>query len=806
MLLGIIAQRHRGGITAFVATYQIDDFNDPLTLPVSKDYRIDWGDGVQTTTGNNHFYNSNGIKTVKMYGVIDDFFFVANGGDKDKIITVETFGDSFAPGGTGYVFYGCSNLEIIKGDSTIVFNGSSIRSFARKCPKLTYLNVTNFDVSNANQFGEVFADSPLLDIVGLDTWITSTASLMFGWFRNCTAYNRDDLKYLDYSNTALVAQFMRGKSSADFNYQYYDNLLIKWDSDPSVGGLDFGKLTNFTTEFGTIQYSTKGIEARDSLVAKGLIISDGGWNGIEDGGTTFDATYNIALDGETLTLPTTKAHATNWGDGTVDDSNSHVYATSGVYTVKMYGVVDDFAFSAAGDKDKLLTVDNWGGFVFNLLKSGEFFRCYNLSSVPNDMNAIQSAISAFRECAELASGCENFDFKDFNTVNGSVGAMFRSSNKFNSFLNWSNTQLIGDWTSFLQGANAFNNNSLQGLDWSGAKSVSIMQGKTAADFNYQYYDNLLIKWASGAANGGLDFGKLTNFTTDLGTIQYSTKGIEARDSLIAKGLIISDGGWNGIEDGGTTFDATYNIALDGETLTLPTTKTYATNWGDGTVDDSNSHVYATSGVYTVKMYGIVDDFAFNLGDKDKILTVENTGGLTDLGVSAFGYCFNLQSVSSGFKFDNNITSIFRVNSNLNSDFVDFDFSECSTVAAFLRDSPNFNGQFINPIGTENIIDWSRFLQGATSFNQPLDHLNYSKASTISNFMAGKSSANYNYQYYDNLLIKWDSDPSLGGLDFGILTNFTTDFGTIQYSSAGAAAHASLVAKGLIINDGGQNAL
>ena len=33
--------------TAFVATYQIDDFNEALTLPVDKNYRIDWGDGVR---------------------------------------------------------------------------------------------------------------------------------------------------------------------------------------------------------------------------------------------------------------------------------------------------------------------------------------------------------------------------------------------------------------------------------------------------------------------------------------------------------------------------------------------------------------------------------------------------------------------------------------------------------------------------------------------------------------------------------------------------------------------------------------
>ena len=96
------------GVPSFVATYQIDDISEPLTLPVNNDYEIDWGDGVTTTTGNQHFYTSIGVKTVKMYGEIDDFRF-NNSGDKDKILTVENWGEFwFRSGGN---FYGCSNLS-----------------------------------------------------------------------------------------------------------------------------------------------------------------------------------------------------------------------------------------------------------------------------------------------------------------------------------------------------------------------------------------------------------------------------------------------------------------------------------------------------------------------------------------------------------------------------------------------------------------------------------------------------------------------------------------------------------------------
>ena len=131
----------------------------------------------------------------------------------------------------------------------------------------------------------------------------------------------------------------------------------------------------------------------------------------------------------------------------------------------------------------------------------------------------------------------------------------------------------------------------------------------------------------------------------------------------------------------------------------------------------------------------------------------------------------------------------------------------STLNNFFRDCSVFNSDI-------SLFDLTGLaLQGgavatfyrAIEFNQDISEWDFSKTSPFNGFMTDKSSENYHYHITTTYLIKWDSDPSVGGLDFGKLTNFTTDFGTIQYSSAGAAAHASLVAKGLIINDGGQNA-
>ena len=279
------------------------------------------------------------------------------------------------------------------------------------------------------------------------------------------------------------------------------------------------------------------------------------------------------------------------------------------------------------------------------------------------------------------------------------------------------------------------------------------------------------------------------------------------------------------------FTATYQIDDISEPLTLPVTKDYEVDWGDGVITTTgNSHAYATSGVYTVKMFGVVDDFRFNnSGDKDKILTVENWGGFVGLLSGLFSGCTLLGDVSPTSGVTISYGSAFRDCDSINVDLTDTIWIGNPANSCFFRCDGNFtglntflpNGNGVNGLNatfnsanfnedvssfdTSTIIDFRNIFALNNVFNQDVSSWDYSKAGGVSGFMSGKSPENYDYQYYDNLLIKWASGAANGGLDFTKLTSQSTNFGTIQYSSAGAAAHASLVAQGLIITDGGQNA-
>ena len=107
----------------------------------------------------------------------------------------------------------------------------------------------------------------------LNLWDTSKVTNMGLCFALTTAFNQDVSSW-DFSSVTTINSFMSGKTSADYDANYYDNLLIKWDN--VIGGLVFANMVNVNIGMGTIKYTATGASARASLISKGFVISDGG--------------------------------------------------------------------------------------------------------------------------------------------------------------------------------------------------------------------------------------------------------------------------------------------------------------------------------------------------------------------------------------------------------------------------------------------------------------------------------------------------------------------------------------------------
>ena len=94
---------------------------------------------------------------------------------------------------------------------------------------------------------------------------------------NCTSFTQDisswDFSDVDAANGLDAILFT---VSPSYNPSYYDNLLIKWDSDPSLGGLVSSAPIGLTRL--TVKYTSNGASARQSIIDNNKIgdLQDGG--------------------------------------------------------------------------------------------------------------------------------------------------------------------------------------------------------------------------------------------------------------------------------------------------------------------------------------------------------------------------------------------------------------------------------------------------------------------------------------------------------------------------------------------------
>ena len=115
----------------------------------------------------------------------------------------------------------------------------------------------------------------------------------------------------------------------------------------------------------------------------------------------------------TFVLPiikdTTETVKIYWGDGTnstgVNGNNTHVYAASGIYTVKIESrLFGGIYFNNLGDKAKITKIANFGQGV-SRLNTGSFYGCSSLLSIDigNIVSNGTNAYAMFSQCTALTT-------------------------------------------------------------------------------------------------------------------------------------------------------------------------------------------------------------------------------------------------------------------------------------------------------------------------------------------------------------------------------------------------------------------
>ncbi len=545
---------------AFITTWKTDNpgtsASNQITLPLSGsgyNFDVDWGDGNSETGVTDpgaatHTYASPGTYTVSITG---DFPLMRfnSGGDKNKILTVEAWGD-IAWQNMDMAFAGCFNLKINASDAPDLSNITSLISTFAACKELT-TGLENWNVSTITDMSFTFFNSPKVncDLSGWDVSHVTTMSGLFGgnslsdfngdisgWnvsqvtnmsnmFSNAEDFNVD-ISNWNVSNVTNMQAMFFGARSFNRDISGWDvgsvttmqSMFFDADSfDQNLGDWDIGAVTNMAQMFGSsgmtslnydrtlLGWSEQSLQNDVELGASGVkycselgrqaLIDNFNWT-IEDDSpssncpfiTTWKTDNLGSSNSNQITLPTQAGgggynYTVDWGDGNTDTGvtssspNTHTYASPGTYTVTISGSFPRFFFNNAGDKGKLLSVEQWGDIVWNRLS---FFGCSNLqvtAADAPDLSGVTDISNMFRDCTSLTGGVSNWNtenivfmlnvFMGATSFNGDIGnwntsnvenmsSMFAQCTVFNQDIgNW-NTAKVKFFNSMFIDARHFN--------------------------------------------------------------------------------------------------------------------------------------------------------------------------------------------------------------------------------------------------------------------------------------------------------------------------------------------------------------
>ena len=358
------------------------------------------------------------------------------------------------------------------------WNVSNVTNMNRMFIGATSFNqdIGNWNVSNVTDIGFMFSDATSFN-QDIGSWNINSVTDMGAMFRNASSFNQN-LGSWNISNVTNMTNMLNGITLSTANY---DNTLIGWATlEPGETSIP----SNITFSGGNSTYCN-GVNARTDL------INTYNWT-ITDGGQMCEAfitTWRTTTASETITIPTftgtTYNYDVDWGDGSTDTGQTgdatHTYTSAGDYQVQITGAFPRIYFNNTGDREKILSVTQWGTNPWQSMEHA-FFGCTNLTISATDNPNLQNMTNmsgVFRNATSFNQGIGQWNVSNITTMSevfdGAISfnqdianwdvskvttmiRMFNGATSFNQDIGSWNVSSVTDMTDMFNGATSFNQN------------------------------------------------------------------------------------------------------------------------------------------------------------------------------------------------------------------------------------------------------------------------------------------------------------------------------------------------------------
>jgi surface protein len=621
--------------------------------------------------------------------------------------------------------------------------------------------LNSWNVSNVNNMEQMFSGAENFN-QALNNWNVASVQNMFSMF----AFASDFDQNLGNWNVASVTNMTSMFSNATLSTANYDALIIGWSAQSLQ--------SNLTFDGGNSQYCAATTERQQLIDNFNWTITDGGYDFSCDPSAHFITTWKTDNPGssgdQTISIPVdpgnTYYYSIDWGDGAEEHeltgTASHTYASPGTYTVKIQGLYPRIYFFNSGDREKLLTVSQWGSQSWISMESA-FKNCNNLTIPATDapdLSGVSNMDEMFENCSSFNNNISNWDVSNVSLMN----KLFQNATNFNHPLNSWDVSNVTEMSFLFNGASSFN----QPLNSWNVGNVIYMLATFAnatsfdqplGNWNVSHvevmgpifdqvtlstvnYDDLLIGWGAQSLQSNIVFN--AGFST------YCV-GEQARQDMISNyGWTFSDGGKDCLTDHFVTSWKTDNPGSSSSTsITIPTyigeTYNYDVDWNnDGIFDQLDvtgniTHDFGATGTYTIRIRGTFPRIYFNVaGDRQKIIAVDQWGTQVWTSMeSAFRQCYYLtipatdapdlsQLISTRSMFN----QCFSFNESINH----WDVSNVTNLSNMFNDCSSFN-QALDLWDVSNVLDVSFLFSGCSDFNQDLSNWDVGNVTVMNNMFS-----------------------------------------------------------------------